>query len=125
VKKPRPISVNLKSITIQWDRILELQDEMHPGWRNGKPRTLYTTGLTSEVGEICDVVTHMDGGGSQVLDPKRWNNLKLLNGIMDTIVMLVLVAEKSDLTAADLDKEWHIVESELIDRIQQRKLNGI
>ena len=84
------------------------------------PRSLFTTGLASEVGGVCDQVTHLDGGGSQLPDPKKWNEHKVLHDLVDSWVMLVLVAEKSGFTEAEFLAEWEFVKRELTDRVVDR-----
>ena len=101
-----------------WSWVISLQDQRHPGWRKNKPRTLFTTGLASEVGGVCDQVTHLDGGGSQLPDPEKWNEHKVLHDLVDSWVMLVLIAEKSGFTEADFLTEWETVKQELIQRAE-------
>jgi len=99
-----------------WNKIIFLQDHMHPGWRTDKPRSLFTTGLASEVGGVCDQVTHLDGGGSRILDPQKWNEKKLLHDLCDSWVMIVLTAERSGFTEDDFLTELSRVLSELNNR---------
>ena len=98
-----------------WEWVVYLQDLRHPGWRANMPRTMLTTGLTSEIGSLCDQVTHLDGGGSRILDPEKWNEQKVLHDIVDSWVMLVLTAEKSGFTESDFQREWINVKEELIE----------
>ena len=106
---------------ILWYRIVRLQDRMHPGWRTDKPRTLFTTGLASEIGGVCDQVTHLDGGGSQLPDPKKWNEVKLLHDLGDSFVMMVLVAERSGFSYDDFEAELIHINAELSDRAEARE----
>src|SRR4030043_679177 len=119
VNKKYIISAGTKA----WGRIVALQDEMHPGWRTGKPRTLFVTGLASEVGGVCDQVTHLDGGGSRLPDPEKWSEVKLLHDLVDIWGMIVLVTERSGFTETDFWAEWLKEKAELIERIQER--NGV
>ena len=119
--------MSLKQKTIRqvqneaWDQVISLQDQMHPNWRTEKPRTLFTTGLASEVGGVCDQVTHLDGGGSQLLDPNKWNEGKVLHDLVDGWVMTVLVAERSGFDEADFWVEWeNVVKPQLIERANAR-----
>jgi len=99
-----------------WNWVVTLQDQRHPGWRETMPRTMLTTGLMSEAGGICDQVTHLDGGGSRLPDPEKWNEQKLLHDLVDTWVMLVLIAEKSGFSEEDFWAEWKTVRSQLTER---------
>lgn len=84
------------------------------------PRTMLTTGLTSEIGEVCDQVTHLDGGGSRLFDPKKWNENKVLHNLVDSWVMIVLMAEKSGFSEEDFSHEWENVRKELVDRVRAK-----
>jgi len=106
-----------------WDWVVALQDQRHPGWRTNMQRTMLTTGLSSEVGEVCDQVTHLDGGGSRLLDLEKWNPNKLLHALVDSWVMIVLTAEKSGFTEADFWEEWKHVRSELTQRVEESIIN--
>jgi hypothetical protein len=99
-----------------WGHVVELQDRMHPGWRTGKPRTLFVTGLASEVGGVCDQATHLDGGGSRLPDHEKWSEARLLHDLCDSWVMIVLVAERSGFTERDFQAELSHVLDELNDR---------
>ena len=101
-----------------WKAVLEIQEKRHPGWKSNMPRTMLTTGLASEVGGICDQVTHLDGGGSRLPDPKKWNENKILHDSVDTWVMLVLLAEKSGFTEAQFWSEFEKVHGELVERAE-------
>jgi len=99
-----------------WSQVIQLQDKRHPGWRENMARTMLTTGLMSEAGGVCDQVTHLDGGGSRLLNPENWNEEKLLHDLVDTWVMIVLVAEKSGFKESDFWGEWQKVRDQLTER---------
>jgi hypothetical protein len=103
-----------------WTHIVAIQDHLHPGWRTKKPRTLFTTALASEVGGVCDQVTHLDGGGSQLLDPEKWSEPKVLHDLVDSWVMIVLVAERSGFTEEDFEAEVLNVRRELVERLEAK-----
>lgn len=84
------------------------------------PRSIFTTGLASEIGGICDQVTHLDGGGSRLPDPEKWSEEKLLHDLVDSWVMIVLVAERSGFTEEDFEAEWLRVKNDLMTRIDDR-----
>jgi len=109
-----------------WEVIISIQDRRHPNWRKEMPRTMLTTGLSSEVGAVCDQVTHLDGGGSRLLDPEKWSEAKLLHDLVDSWAMIVLIAEKSGFTEADFWNEWLTVKRELLERAEEndQNLNG-
>ena len=110
---------------LAWKAIVELQDGRHPNWRTEMPRTMLTTGLVSEVGGVCDQVTHLDGGGSQMPDPEKWSNDKVLHDLVDTFVMIILVAEKSGFSEGDFWDEFRKVRGELGVRLQKSLLASV
>lgn len=112
-----------EQIEIDWNFIKRMQEKIYPNWKKTKPRTLFATALSSEVGAICDQITHLDGGGTQLLDNNKWNNKKILHDIADSFVMLVLIAEKSGFTYYDFMEELDRVKDELESRYYQRKLS--
>ena len=101
-----------------WKWVIEIQNQLHLGWKKNMLRTMLATGLASEVGGVCDQVAHLDGGGSRLPDPEKWNEGKVLHELVDTWVMVVLVATKSGFTEEDFLKEWENVKTEFIDRIR-------
>lgn len=103
----------------RWDWIISIQNKRHPNWREEMSRTMLTTGLASEVGGVCDQVTHLDGGGSRLLDPDKWSEAKLLHDLVDTYVMIVLIADKSGFTERDFEDEWLKVKKELLERAEE------
>lgn len=89
-----------------WKQILKLQDGFYPGWRTILPRTLFTTGLAGETGEVCGTVTHLDGGGT---NNRKYNEGMVLHQCVDVYVQLVLLLERSGFSEADFLKELGFV----------------
>jgi len=52
-------------------------------------------------------------GGTQPLDQKKWNNKKILHDIVDSFVMLILVAEKSEFGYSDFIEELESLKKEV------------
>jgi len=100
--------------------IAEFQQKFYPNWlTEEKPRTLFSTALAGEVGEVCGVVTHLDGGGT---NNKKYTERKLLSECCDSYIQLALLVMKSGFTYADFEKElWHILKEELPQRLAEKR----
>jgi NTP pyrophosphatase (non-canonical NTP hydrolase) len=96
--------------TITWQEICHIQEQLYPDWRTKKPRLLYSTALAGELGELCGVITHLDGGGTNL---QKYTEAMILEEAADTYIQLVLLLERSGfgmtefLSAVD-DKLKHI-----------------
>jgi len=84
-----------------WKQIINLQDQFYPDWRKQKPRTLFSTALAGECGEMCGVVTHLDGGGTNTT---RYTEEMILEEAADIYIQLVLLLEKSAFTETDFER---------------------
>jgi len=91
-----------------WKRIIQLQNQFYPNWRTELPRTLYSTALAGEVGEVCGTVTHLDGGGT---NNRKYSPKKVLHQAVDSYVQIVLLLERSGFTEKDFKKELDFVVS--------------
>lgn len=111
---------------LKWKRILEFQDRFYPTWRtNDKPILLFSTALAGEVGEVCGVVTHIEGGGT---NGRKYTKDMVLHQCVDSYVQLVLLLAKYGFTAYDFDTEFWRVMEELNDRCtawEQRRPNSV
>lgn len=72
-----------------WDSIVEFNDLYFPGWRETPPLFL-SNALAGEVGEVCNDVKHLVGGGTNRRTPSK---AELLKELADVQIYLVLFAE--------------------------------
>lgn len=102
-----------------WQAIADFQQKFYPTWlSDDKPRLLFSNALAGEVGEVCGVVTHLDGGGT---NNRKYNERMVLHQCADTYIQLVLLLEKSGFTYADFEKEfWKIMNEELPKRLKEK-----
>lgn len=101
-----------------WETILNLQDQFYPKWRSSLPRTLFSTGLAGEVGEVCGTVTHLDGGGTNL---RKYNEQAVLHQCVDVYVQMVLLLEKSGFNEKDFLTELaSVVYGELPSRLRKK-----
>jgi len=78
-----------------------LQDRIYPDWKKTKPRTLLSTALVGEIGELCGIVTHLEGGGTNL---KKYNRKQILHECADSYVMLVLLMASYDFSEDEFKK---------------------
>jgi len=99
---------------VGFDWIRDFQDKFYPGWLENKPRLLYSTALAGEVGEVCGVITHLDGGGT---NNKKYTNELLLHQCVDAYIQLVLLIQRSGFSHNDFLLEFEEVRIELYARL--------
>ena len=98
---------------MNWNWIMQFQDKFYPDWME-KPRLLYSNALAGESGEVCGVVTHLDGGGT---NNKKYTEEKMLEECVDTYIQLVLLIARSGFTPTDFANKFDEVKVELEQRL--------
>ncbi len=96
-----------------WKWIMSFQDKFYPDWMD-KPRLLFSNALAGEVGEVCGVVTHLDGGGT---NNKKYTEAKMLEECVDTYIQLVLLIARSGFSPDDFTQMFNNVQQELEERL--------
>jgi hypothetical protein len=109
-----------KERLVGFNWIKAYQDRFYPGWLENKPRLLYSTGLAGEVGEVCGVVTHLDGGGT---NNKKYTKEMLLHQCVDAYIQLILLIQKSGFSHTDFLLEFEQVKFELEYRLKEKASN--
>ena len=104
----------------KWVQITDFQDEFYPGWMENLPRLLYSNALAGEVGELCGVITHLDGGGT---NNTKYNDDMILEESVDTYIQLVLLLARSGFDQIDFERAYKKKFSKLKDRLASRN-NG-
>ena len=84
-----------------WNEILTLQGRIFPLWRTRTPRLLYSTALAGECGELCGVITHLEGGGTNAI---RYTEAMILEEASDLFIQLVLLIERSGFNRSDFEQ---------------------
>ena len=77
---------------IIWNRIIEFNDRWFPKWRATEP-IYYSNALAGEVGEVCDAIKHMVGGGTRKVDEKT-AVLDAAKEAVDVTIYLTLLLER-------------------------------
>jgi hypothetical protein len=109
-------------MTKDFNWIESFQNDFYPDWKE-KPRLLFSNALAGEVGEVCGVVTHLDGGGT---NNRKYTEQEVLHQCVDSYVQLVLLVLRSGFTEKDFDREFQNVKKELEQRlIEKQSLLGI
>jgi len=102
----------------KWVQIIDFQDEFYPNWRTEKPRLLFSNALAGEVGELCGVITHLDGGGTNNI---KYTDDMILEESVDTYIQLVLLLARSGFQQIDFERAYKRKFSKLRDRLESRK----
>jgi len=103
---------------MHWRSILNIQEATYPDWRNKKPRLLYSTALAGECGELCGVVTHLEGGGTNLL---KYTEKMILEEAADVWIQLVLLLARSGFSKVDFENALSTKLSELRKRLEEKK----
>jgi hypothetical protein len=102
-----------------WQKILDFQNVFYPGWRMNKPKLLFAAGLAGEVGEVCGVITHLEGGGT---NGRGYSREQVLHQCVDSYVQLVLLVERYGFSMLDFEAELkRVVEGELLERLAKKR----
>ena len=73
-----------------WDQIIEFNDEFFPGWRDNRELIFFSNALAGEVGEICNKVKKLYGGGTNKNTPSQTD---MIFEAVDVYIYLVLFLE--------------------------------
>lgn len=101
-----------------WNEITAFQDLYYPGWRKNKPKLLFSTALAGELGEICGVVTHLEGGGT---NNRVYTDSQVLHQCVDSYIQLVLLMARYGFSAEDFEKEFdRVLHKESLERLAEK-----
>lgn len=103
-----------------WKEIIEYQDKYYPGWMINKPITLYSTALAGEAGEVCGVITHLEGGGT---NNRKYTKEMVLHQCVDTYNQMILLLARYGFTPEQFSNEFDSVLLELYARLEEKN-NG-
>ena len=102
----------------KWIQITGFQDEFYPDWKTVKPRLLFSNALAGEVGELCGVITHLDGGGT---NNEKYTEEMILEEAVDTYIQLILLLARSGFDQIDFEMAYAIKFHKLRDRLFDRR----
>jgi len=97
-----------------WNWIMKFQDRFYPGWRTEKPRLLFSNALAGEAGEVCGVITHLEGGGT---NNEKYTEEMMLAECVDTYVQLMLLVARSGFSEKDFEAKFQETTIELLGRL--------
>lgn len=103
---------------IGWNEIIEFQKKFYPDWLN-KSVLLYATALAGEAGEICGVITHLEGGGTNL---RKYTEEMVLHQCVDTYNQLVLLLARYGFTPKQFSDEFDTVMKELYERLEEKNI---
>lgn len=90
-------------MTATWDEILKFNNMYFPGWR-GTSEIFYSNALAGEVGEVCNMIKHRAGGGTNKSKPSSY---MLMDEIADVFIYLELLVELQGLDVTSLADAIH------------------
>jgi len=102
----------------KWIQITDFQDEFYPDWKTVKPRLLFSNALAGEVGELCGVITHLDGGGT---NNDKYTEEMILEEAVDTYIQLILLLARSGFDQIDFERAYIVKFSKLRARLWARQ----
>jgi len=73
-----------------WDEIIEFNDKYFPQWRTHREMIFFSNALAGEVGEICNSVKKLYGGGTNNNVPSK---MQTVYECVDVLIYLVLFLE--------------------------------
>jgi hypothetical protein len=101
-----------------WKEITAFQDLYYPCWRRNKSKLLFSTALAGEIGEVCDVVSHLEGGGTNT---RVYTSFQVLHQCVDSYIQLVLLLARYGFSAEDFEKEFdRVLHEELLERLAKK-----
>lgn len=103
-----------------WNEIIEFQNKRYPGWMKNKPTLLYATALAGEAGEVCGVITHLEGGGT---NNREYTKEMVLHQCVDTYNQMILLLARYGFTPKQFSNEFDNVLQELYRRMEETE-NG-
>ena len=106
-----------KTLSDTWNRIIQLNDNFFPGWRN-EELIYWTNALAGEVGELCNTAKHIRGGGTHKISGPTLRR-KERKEIADTFIYLALLCESEGIMMEDFIKEV-----EKVNRLNIRRMKG-
>ena len=101
-----------------WKRILDFQDQFYPKWKTHKPILLFSTALAGELGELCGVVTHLEGGGT---NNSKYNREMVLEEGVDTYIQLVLLLARYGYNEDDFIRGFEDKFQDLLRRLEIKR----
>lgn len=104
---------------IGWKKIVEFQEKFYPGWMTNKSKLLYGIALAGEAGEVCGVITHLEGGGTNL---REYTNEMVLHQCVDTYIQIVLLLARYGFTPKHFSDEFNAVMKELYHRLEEKKI---
>lgn len=109
----------MTKISETWKMITDFQEAFYPNWKTEKPKLLFVTGLAGEVGEVCGVATHLEGGGT---NQRKYDEKHLLHQCVDAYVQLVLLLARYGFSSSDFESEFqYVLKVELQNRLKAKR----
>ncbi|MFZ7137839.1 MAG: MazG-like family protein [archaeon] len=109
----------VSAVSLTFKKVTDFQDLFYPKWRENKSVLLYANALAGEVGEVCGVIAHLEGGGT---NNRNYRKDMVLHQCVDTYVQIILLLERYGFTAKDFMREFNeILDVELPQRLAEKQ----
>ena len=99
-----------------WAKILEFNNKYFPNWRVTEP-VYYSNALAGEVGEVCNAIKHMIGGGTNRISADLARN-KAITECVDVTIYRTLLLERLGVDEASFDIWFGCVLARLRERME-------
>jgi len=77
-----------------WNKVIKFNDKYFPGWRE-IPLVYYSNALAGETGELCNLVKHALGGGT---NKRKVSPREFALEASDILIYLILFLERAGIT---------------------------
>lgn len=104
-----------------WNAIVEFNNEYFPNWRR-TPEIFLSNALAGEAGELCNVIKHRAGGGTnRRYEPRS----RIAEELVDVLIYLVLMAETHEYDFNEFEKAVRAKLEENAKRLEEpEKISG-
>ena len=106
----------------KWKRIIDFEDQFYPKWKTNKPILLFSTALAGELGELCGVVTHLEGGGT---NNSKYNREMVLEEGVDIYIQLVLLLARYGYNEDDFIRGFEDKFQDLLRRLEIKRSSSL
>ena len=101
-----------------WIEIIDFNDKYFPGWRD-EHEIYYSNALAGEVGELCNMVKHRAGGGTNKSTP---DDYELIEECADVFIYLSLLIGSKRVSSLEFE---HIIRDKMAINVQRMNAHSM
>ena len=102
----------------QWKQVIEFNDQYFPNWRSEFETIFASNALAGEVGEVCNKVKKLYGGGTN--NRGKITKYDVVEECVDVFIYMVLLVESLDCTDLEFEAEFYSKIKKLEQRMMSR-----